>query len=289
MDTIAIGIAIGCVYALVAVGYSLIYRTTGIVNFAQGAFVMIGGMVAYWFFGVLHSAYVVAILGGVAAAGVAGLVLWYGVVWPLWRWGRRAFVVILATLVYGDLCQNVVALWLGTNPETLPAWFRGFRLTLGGAGISGQYVVVIGLSLVLIAGLSAFLRWSGLGRALRACAADRRTSQLLGIAPERIGAIAMALTAGVGGLGGVVFTAAQYTAFTDAFAYGVFGFVAAVLGGFGSLTGSIVGGLALGLIEALTGRYVSTTYEEVIAFAVLLVLIAWRPQGLLGTHWEGQG
>lgn len=128
-------------------------------------------------------------------------------------------------------------------------------------GIDGQYV-----SVLLMVGLSAFLRWSGLGRALRACAADRRTSQLLGIAPERIGA----LTAAVGRLAGVVFTAAQYTSFCDAFGYGVFGFVATVLGGFGSPLGSIIGGIVLGLVEALTGRYVSATYEEVIGFAVSL-------------------
>lgn len=87
-----------------AAGYSLIYRTTGIVNFAQGVFVMVGGMSAHWLFGVVHTVYAVAILGGVVVAVLVGLVLWYGLVWPLWRWGRRTFVVILATLVFGDLC-----------------------------------------------------------------------------------------------------------------------------------------------------------------------------------------
>lgn len=287
METIAIGIAIGCVYALVAAGYSLIYRTTGIVNFAQGAFVMIGGMGAYWLFGVLHLAYPVAIVGGVAASVVIGLVLWYAVVWPLWHWQRRAFVVILATLVFGDLCQNAISLWLGTTPETLPGWFGKFTLHLAGAGIGGQYLVVIGISALLMVGLTVFLKSSSLGKTLRACAADRKTSQLLGIAPERIGALAMILTAAVAGLAGVVFTAAQYTSYSDGFAYGVFGFVAAVLGGFGSPSGAVVGGLVLGLVESFTGRYVSGTYEEVIAFAFLLILIMIRPQGILGGHWEG--
>lgn len=248
---------------------------------------MIGGMAAYWLFGLLHLNYALAVVGGVLASAVVGLVLWYVVVWPLWRWRRRTFVVILATLVFADLCQNAVSLLLGTSPQTLPAWFGSFKLTLGSGGVSGQYVVVIGISLLLMALITGFLRWSSLGKALRACAADRKTSQLLGIAPERIGALAMALTAAAAGLAGVVFTSAQYTSYSDGFSYGVFGFVAAVLGGFGSPAGGIVGGLVLGLVESFTGRYISSTYEEVIAFAVLLVLIMLRPQGLLGNNWEG--
>lgn len=283
---LAIGIATGCVYALVAVGYSLIYRTTGIVNFAQGTFVMIGGMGAYWLLNLVHVAYPLAIVGGVVIASLVGLVLWVVVVLPLWRRRTAPFVVILATLVFGALGGNVVLLWLGTQPQTLPQWVPGFRLQLPGGGIAGQYVVVIICTVLVMLGIGAFLQWSTLGRSMRACAANRETSMLLGISPERIGAIAMAATAALGGLGGVLITPAQFTSPDAALVYGVFGFVAAVLGGFGSLRGALIGGILVGLIQAFTGRYISATYETIIAFAVLLVLLGLRPQGIVGARWE---
>lgn len=286
LTTIVIGIATGCVYALVAMGYSLIYRTTGIVNFAQGAFVMIGGMSSYWLLRRVGLPYALAAVGGVAIAAGAGLVLWLGLVLPLWRRGSSAFVVILATLVAGDLAQNLVEKWLGTNPQTLPDWIPG-RVTIGGNGIAAQYLIVIGSTIVLVGLITIFLRRSVLGRALRACAADRATSQLLGIAPERIGAFAMVVTAAVGGLAGIMFAPAQYTAYGDGLTYGIYGFIAAVVGGFGSISGALLGGIALGLVESLTGRYLSATYEEVIALGILLLLLAARPQGIVGAAWEG--
>ena len=111
-------------------------------------------------------------------------------------------------------------------------------------------------------------------------------SQLLGISPERIGAISFATTAALGGLGGALITPAQFTSSEVGLAYGVFGFVAAVLGGFGSLAGALAGGVLLGLTNAIVGRYVSSNYQTVIAFAVLLLLLAVRPQGIIGRHWE---
>lgn len=283
--TIIIGVAVGCVYALVAAGYSLIYRTTGIVNFAQGAFVMVGGMSAYWLLQE-HVPYPLAVAAGVIIAAAVGLLLWGALVFPLWRRGSAAFVIILATLVFGDLCQNVVEQWLGTNPQTLPAWIAG-RVSIGFATVEAQYLIVIGGAVLLLVVLGAFLRWSALGRTMRACAADRRVSELLGIAPERVGALAMVLTAAVGGLAGVMFAPAQYTSYSDGLVYGIYGFVAAVIGGFGSLPGAVAGGIVVGVVESLTGRYISATYEEVIAFALLLVLLVLRPQGITGAAWEG--
>lgn len=286
LTTIIIGLAVGCVYALVAMGYSLIYETTRIVNFAQGAFIMIGGMSTYWLSSIVKLPYPLAVMGGVTITALAGLLLWVALVLPLWRRQTAAFVVILATLVAADLAQNVVEKLLGTNPETLPAWISG-RVQFAGAQIENQYLVVIGATLVLVALVSLFLQRTAMGRCMRACAADRGTSQLLGIAPERIGALAMVVTAAIGGLAGITFAPAQYTAYSDGITYGVFGFVAAVIGGFGSLKGALAGGVAVGVIESLTGRYISTTYEEVIALAILLLLLATRPQGIMGGAWEG--
>jgi branched-chain amino acid transport system permease protein len=281
MTVLVIGIATGFVYALVAVGYSLIYRTTGIVNFAQGAFVMVGGM-ATWWLTQRHFPYALAALGGVLIAAAVGGVLWVALVSPLWRRNSPAVVVILATLVFGDLVANVVAKAVSADPQTLPRWISGFRIPIGGGSIDGQYVIVIVVALVSIVAIAAALQRSNIGRAMRACAANTQTSQLLGIAPRRVGAAAMIFTAGLAGLAGVVFTPVQYTDYSSALNFGIYGFVAATIGSFGDLWGSLLGGVLLGVVTQLTGRYISTNYELVIAFAILLVLLVLRPQGLLG-------
>jgi branched-chain amino acid transport system permease protein len=282
----AAGIATGCVYALVALGFSLIYRTTGIVNFAQGGYVMLGGMGTYYGLSVLGLPYPLAALTGIAIATLTGLVLWSLVVQPLWRRRAPSYVVVLATLVFVALVSDIVAKTLGTNPQTLPEWLPGFHLQLGEGGISGQYVWVVLVSLALIGGMGAVLRWSTLGKQMRACAASRETSELLGINPEFVGAIAVVGTALLGGIGGVVNAPAQFTSFQAALVYGIYGFVSAVLGGFGSLWGALAGGIFVGLLQAYVGRYVSTTYETFIAFGVLLVFLAVRPQGIFGSVWE---
>jgi branched-chain amino acid transport system permease protein len=283
---IAIGIATGCVYALVAVGYSLTYRTTAVVNFAQGSYVMIGGFSTYWFYSIAGLPYPVAVLAGVLAATATGMILWIFVVLPLWRRRSPSYVVLLETIIFGAIVGNGALIGLGPMPQTLPPWFPGFALDFQGNHIDGQYIVVAVATIALMAGFSAILQFTTLGRAMRACAASRDTSQLVGVSPERVGLIAFAVTAMLGGLGGAMITPAQFTSADAGLAYGVFGFVAAVLGGFGSLPGALLGGLLLGLVNALVGRYVSSSYQTVISFAILLTLLAIRPQGLIGSQWE---
>ena len=284
--TLAIGISTGCVYALVAVGYSLIYRTTGVVNFAQGGYVMIGGFATWWFFSVAALPYPLAIASGVVVATLIGLLLWTAVVLPLWRRRSPPYVVLLATIVFGAIVANATLLLLGPLPQTLPPWAPGLALEFEGNRIDGQYGLIIAASLLSLLAFGAVLRFSSLGRAMRACAASRDTSQLLGISPERIGALSFGATAALGGFGGAMITPAQFTSSEVGLAFGVFGFVAAVLGGFGSLLGALVGGLLLGVVNALVGRYVSSNYQTVIAFGILLLLLAVRPQGIVGRHWE---
>jgi len=283
---LAVGIATGCVYALVAVGYSLIYRTTAVVNFAQGSYVMVGGLSTAWFVTEGGLPYPLAILAGVTAATLSGLVLWTFVVLPLWRRRSPSYVVLLETIIFGAIVGTAALLILGPMPQTLAPWIPGFEIHIGDSRIDGQYIVVAVAALLLMGIFSAVLQYTSLGRAMRACAASRDTSELLGISPERMGAVSFAATAMLGGFGGAMITPAQYTSADAGLAYGVFGFVAAVLGGFGSLPGALVGGIILGLVNALVGRYISSSYQTVISFALLLALLTLRPQGLIGRHWE---
>ena len=208
------------------------------------------------------------------------------VVLPLWRRRSPSYVVLLETIIFGAIVSTAALIVLGPMPQTLPPWIPGFALDFQGNHIDGQYIIVAVATLGIMALFSAILQFTTLGRAMRACAASRDTSQLLGVSPERVGAIAFAVTALLGGLGGAMITPAQFTSADAGLAYGVFGFVAAVLGGFGSLPGALLGGLLLGVVNALVGRYISSSYQTVISFAILLALLAVRPQGLIGSQWE---
>lgn len=283
---LAIGLATGCVYAVVALGYSLEYRTTGVVNFSEGNYVMVGGFSTYWFLHNMRLPYPLAILAGVLLTMLCGIVLWTVVVLPLWRRRSPPYVVLLGTIVFGAILSILALLLIGPMPQTLPAWLPGLSIAIGDSRIDGQYLVVIALTLLLMAAVGLTLQFTPLGREMRACAASRETSELLGISPERMGFISFAATAALGGLAGAVITPAQFTSSDVGLTYGVFGFVAAVLGGFGTMRGALVGGIFLGLVNALVGRYISSNYQTVIAFALLLVLLAVRPQGITGKHWE---
>jgi len=283
---LAIGFATGCVYALIALGYSLEYRTTGVVNFSEGNYVMLGGFSTYWFLHVTRLPYLLAILAGVVVTMLCGLVLWTLIVLPLWRRRSPTYVVLLGTIVFGAILSVLALLLIGPMPQTLPHWIPGFFIALGHSRIDGQYIIVIVVTLALMVLVGLTLQYTRLGREMRACAASRDTSQLLGISPERMGMISFAVTAAIGGVAGAMITPAQFTSSDVGLSYGVFGFVAAVLGGFGSIQGALVGGLLLGVVNVLVGRYISSNYQTVIAFAMLLALLAVRPQGITGKSWE---
>jgi branched-chain amino acid transport system permease protein len=283
---LVVGLATGCVYAIVAMGYSLEYRTTGVVNFSEGNYVMIGGFSTYWFHAYTGLPYPLAILAGVVVTTFLGLILWTFIVLPLWRRRSPVYVILLGTIVYGAMLSVLALIVLGSMPQTLPPWIEGFELDIGENRVQGQYLVVIAASLVMMATVSAVLRYTTLGRAMRACAASRDTSELLGISAERMGFVSFAITAALGGLAGAMITPAQFTSADVGLSYGVFGFVAAVLGGFGTMSGALVGGILLGVVNAFVGRYISSNYQTVIAFAMLLALLAVRPEGITGRSWE---
>lgn len=284
---LALGLATGCAYAIVGIGYSLIYRTTGIVNFAQGTYVTLGGLITYWLYTSRGLPYPLAIALSVATTAALGILLWRAIVIPFF--GRRApsFIILLATILFAEVLADLAQLAFGTNPETLPDWIHGFRVDMLGGSIDGQYVIVLAVTLVLVVAFEIALSFSNLGRAMRACAADREVSQLLGVSPQRIGTIAFGATAAFGGLAGAMIAPAQFASYDSGITYAIFGIVAAVLGGFGSQWGALIGGLALGIIQAVIGRYLPSGYDTSFAFAALFLLLLVRPQGLLGTKWEG--
>jgi branched-chain amino acid transport system permease protein len=281
------GIVIGCVYALIAAGYAIVYRTTGVLNFAQGSFVMLGGMTCAWLI-TQNWPYPLAALGGLVLTVVAGAAIWLLLMAPMLIRRLGVGLAVIATLVVSYALTDAVLLWQGPNPQSLPAIKPAFQFTVGGTRVSsGQVYVIIGMALILIL-LSAFLKYTSLGRATRASAADHETAQLLGISPVRVGGYAMCIAAAVGALGGLLITPIQFTSASGATSLALYGFVAAVLGGFGRLSGGVIGGLVIGVLQELVSRYVSTAYSDAITFGVLIAVLLIRPQGLLGAPDYGR-
>lgn len=282
ISIVTVGLGLGSVYALVAVGYAIIYRTTGIINFAQGAFVVVGSMGAAWLVDEQGWPLAVAAVAAIVLATLSGLVCWIVVIVPMWRRDTSLDVIVLSTLVVAYVYQNLVMFWMGTEPLTLPAFEPAFTVNVLGARIVSGYVWLIAGVVVIIVALEAFLRRTSAGRVTRAVAADREVSQLLGISPLRTGAYGMCLAAAIGGLGGVLITPVRFASYDAGLLMGVYGFVAAMIGGFGSLRGAVCGGLLVGVVQQLCARYVSSEFSDVVVFTLLLVFLTVRPRGLLG-------
>ena len=249
---------------------------------------MAGGFSTWWFLNVAHLPYVLAQFSPVSSSRtLCGLMLWYGIVLPLvaaaqpaLRGAARHHRVRRDIERAGATADRADA----ANPAALAAGFLDHLPET--SRIDGQYLVVVVLTLAIVAAITATLQFTSLGREMRACAASRDTSELLGISPEKMGMLSFAATGAIGGFAGAMITPAQFTSADVGLSYGVFGFVAAVLGGFGTMRGALVGGLLLGLVNALVGRYISSNYQSVIAFAMLLALLAVRPEGITGKSWE---
>jgi len=279
----ASGIAIGCVYGLIGMGFCVIYNASGIVNFAQGSFVMLGGMVTY----VLLQAFGVPLL--VAAIVATGLVAALGVVIerlvvrPLWDRNAAMFVMILATLATQIVIERATQLLVGDQPKSIPVFTDLPPIKIGAIAIGYQIIWIIGASLVLIILLGLFFKRTIVGKAMRACSINREAASLHGISVARMLALSFALSAGLGAIAGVLLTPTQYTAFNVGTPFAISGFIAAIVGGFGRPFGAFLGGIALGLAQAVAIVVFGSGMKNVAALSVLLIFLFLRPQGILGT------
>jgi branched-chain amino acid transport system permease protein len=281
ISTLFIGFSLGCVYALVAIGYSLIHQTTNAINLAQGAIVMIGGMSASWFLTALGVVYPLAIAGGILCGGILGLIVAKFVVLPLWNRNIPQIVMLLATMVVSWMVENIVLHLLGYIPHSLPSWSAEKTVSVLGASVNPHYFWIMAVSLVIVGALQFFLNRTMLGRAMRTTALNREVASLVGISPQRIALIAFFMAGILGGIGGILIAPVQFTAYNIGSSYSMRGFVAAVLGGFDSIVGALIGGLIIGVVEALAGVYISSSYQDVIVFAMLFLVIAIRPNGII--------
>jgi branched-chain amino acid transport system permease protein len=281
-QAIASGIAIGCVYGLIGIGFCVIYNASGIVNFAQGAFVMLGGMVTYVGLTRYDLPLPLAAAIAVALVSAAGVLLERLVVRPLWNRQSTTFVMILATLAAQIVIERLTLLAIGDQPRTLPMFTDVPPLRIAGIALSYQFFWIVGCSALVIAGLAWFFASTKTGKAMRACAINADAAALQGIPVSRMLALSFALSAALGALAGVLVTPTQYTAFNVGVPFAISGFIAAIVGGFGRPLGALVGGVLLGVGQALAIVFLGAASKNVAALSILLLFLFIRPTGVLG-------
>lgn len=273
------GVTVGAVYALVALGFTIIYNASDVVNFAQGEFVMLGGMITVF----AHAAGAplpLAALAAVLATAALGVAMNKIAIEP----ARGAPVVSLVIITIGAsiFIRGAAQLVFDKQIHSFPAFSGDDPIHVLGATILPQSLWVIGGAFAVFTGLWLFFTRTLMGRAVLATSNNRLAAQLVGINTPFVMTLSFALSAGIGALAGVLVTPITMTSYDVGLALALKGFAAAMLGGMGNPKGALVGGLLLGLLEGLTAGYISSQYKDAAAFIVILGVLFFLPQGLFG-------
>jgi branched-chain amino acid transport system permease protein len=274
------GLTSGSIYALVAVGLALIYRATRVINFAHGEFVVIGALTAASLVDPMGLPLAAAAVLGVAAAGVTGLAFERLVLRPMGD--KPVFVLILCTLGCSIAFRGAEMLLWGKDPLRLPAFSSGASWRVGGAAILPQALWVLGVTAVVVAMIGFVLQRTAYGKAVRACAENPTAASLAGIDVKSVIAWTHLASAALGGLAGVLISPIAAIDFQSGLLLAIKALTAAIIGGLDRMTGVVLGGLLLGVIEAFSAVFISSAMKDAFAFAILILLLMVRPQGLLG-------
>jgi len=277
------GVSLGCVYALVALGFVLIYKATETVNFAQGDLMMLGAFFALTASSplMLNWPYWATILFAVLAMAAVGMLTERLVLRPVL--GQPAFTVVMITIGVGYVVRGVVTMvpgW-GTDTYQIPTPFAEDVLRAGGVVVPVQQLMVIAMTASLCAVLYVFFRYSKLGVAMQATSQNQLAAYYMGIPVRRVNMLIWGLSAGVAAFAGILLAPATFVHSNMGF-IGLKAFPAAVVGGFGSVPGAIVGGLIIGVVEALAGYYLPEGFKDVAAYVVVLVVLIVWPSGIFG-------
>jgi branched-chain amino acid transport system permease protein len=275
------GLTVGAIYALVALGFCIIYNASQVINFAQGEFVMIGGMATASFLGA-GLPLPLAALAAVALAALIGMALARFAVAP----ARGASVVTLIIITIGAaiLLRGLATLVWDKRIHALPSFSGDAPIGIAGATLTPQSLWVIGVAALAVAALWGFFNRTLTGKAILAVSHNRLAAQLMGISVRRVLLASFALSAALGALAGILIAPITFTSWDVGVMLGLKGFAAAILGGMGSGPGAVLGGLTLGLLESLGAGYLSSAYKDAIAFVVMLAVLVLMPGGLLGAR-----
>lgn len=273
------GITNGTIYSVVALGFSLIFSVTGILNLAQGEFLMLGALIAVFLVTTAHLPLpVVFVISVVTVSAIAAIFQRLALARPARLTTEAAIIITLGGSVF--LRGTALAVW-GPDTHTIPAFSGERPLDVLGAAVLPQSLWLIALTAVMGLALWSFFRFTLLGKAMIACAENPTGARLVGISIERMSTVAFVLSGAMGALTGIVMTPLAFVNYESGLMLGLKGFVAALIGGMGGFAGAILGGLVLGEIESLGSVYLSSTYKDAISFALLILVLLVLPNGLL--------
>jgi branched-chain amino acid transport system permease protein len=275
------GAAQGCIYGLIALGFVLIYKATETVSFAQGDLMMVGAFAALAAMTVLGLPFWLAVPAAIIAMGLFGVLLERAVVRPIL--GQPAFSIVMLTIGVGYVLRGLITMIpnIGTDTHTLPVPYAGQVLRMGGLVVSAEQVVVIGVTGLLCLGLFAMFRYSKLGIAMQASSQNQLAAYYMGIPVKRLNGLVWGLAAAVAAIAGLLLAPITFVHANMGF-IGLKAFPAAVVGGFTSLPGAIVGGLIIGIVEAFSGFYLPEGFKDVAPYIVVLIMLVLKPNGLFG-------
>jgi branched-chain amino acid transport system permease protein len=282
LQSLTSGLTQGCIYALIGLGFTIIFNVTGIINFAQGEFAMLGGMLSFFLARSAGLPILPALLISVLATALIGAALYLLTI----RTARRASVVSLIIITIGAaiFIRGIAGAVWGTDPVPLPPFTGKHALHFLGATIEPQALWIIGTTLAVAIVLHIFFSYTVIGKSLRACSMNRSAASLVGIDSKRMALIAFVLAAAIGALGGAVVAPLTFMSYSSGSMLGLKGFVAASVGGFRSQTFVILGGIVLGVVEQVTiaigwGPFTSA-YKEAVALVILLLILLVRSRKL---------
>lgn len=274
------GLGVGSIYALVALGFVLIFRATNVVNFAQGDFAMLGAFSMVVLAIDLGLPYWLSILLTLAAMIAFGALFNLGVYYPL---RHRSFLpVIISTIGASILLENGVLAAYGPRPQTLPGLFASQGFSIGPVFFDSQYLLILGVTVVMVGLQYLFFERTLIGKKMQATSQDKEMSSLLGIPVALMIMLTFVYSAVLGGLAGILVAPILFVSVGMGSSIALKAFAASIIGGFGDVTGAIVGGLALGVVETFGAAYISVPYKDAFAFLVLFVFLLFRPQGIFG-------
>lgn len=276
------GVTLGSTYSLVALGYTLIFGTLGIINMAHGEVFMIGAFIGLLLVRVAEFHLSLGIVGAAVAAAIVGLVLEFAALRPVRRHKSPMLVTLISTIGFAMFLQNFAQVVFGPQSQSFPAAARGSVYRLGPVVLTYVDLVIIVVAVLLMVGLNVLLSKTKLGKAMRATAEDPDTAGLLGVNTGFVVGVTIAIASALGGVAGVLVGLSFAVSPTMGLPYGLKGLAIIVLGGMGNVPGAMIGGLLLGVVEVVTVQVLSSSWREAAAFAVLFLLLAAKPTGLFG-------
>ena len=274
------GLAMGSIYALVALGFVLIFNAVNVVNFAQGEFAMVPAFVAVWLLTSLNISFALACVITVVFMGIFGIVFQRIAYYPL---RNRSFLpVVISTIGVGIFLKNAAQLIFGAEPLSMPRPTSAEAVNILGALVDPQYIVIIICTLLLLGFQYFFFEKTLLGKKMLATAQDKQMARLLGIRVSTMIAITFAYSSILGAAAGILVGPIFFVTKDMGAMIGLKAFCSAIVGGFGSIPGAILGGIFLGVIEVFGSYYISTAYRDAFAFMILILVLLLRPQGFFG-------